>query len=429
MLVKRCLSLRQTLILIALTLFLLITGTILLLLPISETGYSREQITLDTPRHFSDLTYTIDNNNVSFSDGGYLVPILHKSEPMALAIYGYGKIVTKGSVYETKDCLLIMPQSMYYDLMNQLYLQTSDETVFIDKTNDALTKMYNYMPFIVTPTGKKFFSFPNNFKAIMLLDNNAPIKGLIKNNSHSLKSFSFALITLGYCMIFLAVLGIIILLTNKRHQKVEKESFYFCKPSPSDFRFHMAFIILIWIGLACTTTDSYIKSAYLVGSLVYSLVYLLLNRDIYSGHLRVQFSKFVKYLPLNALFGLILFVISTTALPVKYNSFSSWFNGNMIYKYVLIIWISFLVFSYLLYEIERHLSMKKCLILLLVLSNIAMFTILYLSGVTLAFSILNALLFTSLYFVIAAALVLRTNNAFSVAFALIIALTLTMMFL
>ncbi len=428
---QRILSLRQIFGIIGITLLLLVSGSTILLLPITETGHFSSQIYLDTPCHFTDLNFSLDDShNLSFPDGGHLVSIFKDKKPIAVAIYGNGYVDTQNRRIETKECFLILPSNMYYTLMSQLYLQTSEESVYAAKAKYSLPNLLKIMPFIVTPAGNKYFSLPDSYSSIMLLDSNGTNPTTITvGNQSPIRSASFLLTSVGYIMLYLTVLGFILLLTNRRQDAGDSEKLFVFRPSPRFFRLYLLILIASWLGLSYLSKNAYLNGAFLVIALCSSIYYLTVRKAIYAGYLRVKLDNYLKYLPLSLILGIILFILGAMSIPNFFKPLHLWLSDTLCLVWAPTLWICFLVFGYFFYELERYYSTKKSWIIVFAFVIIAVCGLLLYIGAPLHITLLNSLIFVPLYFLIISVLVLRTNNVFIASTAVIVSLTLAKAFI
>lgn len=391
------LNFRTKFFMILATILIIIIGNIILLALPQTKGFLIDDLEASTIMTFDRIHYRLNSEYLlSFPNKGYLVPIEMNSNPLGFAIFAEGNIAYEDDVYGVKETYIFVQEEEYYDILGNLFLQNSDETFFVDTTNNALSSALETTAYLELPIGKKYYPMSEEQGNIIIYQDREFVN--LTHNTSSVLDYNIYYLTAILHVLFLIALGyVILLITDKRVAPEINRSLdvKFVSYRPLQLVILTTFF---WLGALKLNGDLFTVQILLMASMTYILYYLLKIDNKRPFDLRLINFSIGDFVILPIIIGLMGYLIfGNTSITLRYFSFD--FDLlNVFFIITSFLWISFVALSFIPFILRELDYEKHENTLAIIYCLIVYFAFISISGRPFnLFTLLNGMVFIPLY--------------------------------
>lgn len=345
---SRNLTFRVKILLILSTVIIVLVGNILLLTLPKTKGFFTDDLHAPSIMAFNSIDYKLQSGyHLLFDEGGFILPIQTKDNPLGIVIYAKGDISYQDDVYQTDNVFIFLHEKEYYCIMGDLTLVGSDEVFFIKKTKSSSPYILASIPSLETPIGKKYYPLTEK-QGNIIISLDAGFSNLTNLHHSSLKKPYYFLAVLIYISFAIAMLFIILILTDRRPLEKMNRSLDTRKVNYRSINIALS-INALWLTLLSFNANMYITQIILIVGLVYLLYELIYVEKILATDLRlINFTKtnFI-FLPL-AISLLTFLLFGNTSITLQQVNQNFTLEGAF-YMLTSFLWLFFISFSFIPY--------------------------------------------------------------------------------
>jgi len=259
-LIPRDLTFRLKFMFIVATILIVIVGNILLLMLPQTKGFLLNDLNSTSVMAFDEIYYELESGyKLDFDQGGFIVPIENNQNPLGIVIYASGEIQYDEKSFFTSESYIFLREDEYYEIMGNLLLYKSEEQFFIDNAYNSFSSILSQTPFLETPIGKKYYPLSENGGHIVANIDDDFINIANESESNLLTNPTFFLISLIHILFTIAILLIIIVLTDRKAMDEPNRSMdsniVNSKPLWVSLLANVSWLILLYLGANMITVQ------------------------------------------------------------------------------------------------------------------------------------------------------------------------------
>jgi len=371
-LIPRDLTFRLKFMFIVATILIVIVGNILLLMLPQTKGFLLNDLNSTSVMAFDEIYYELESGyKLDFDQGGFIVPIENNQNPLGIVIYASGEIQYDEKSFFTSESYIFLREDEYYEIMGNLLLYKSEEQFFIDNAYNSFSSILSQTPFLETPIGKKYYPLSENGGHIVANIDDDFINIANESESNLLTNPTFFLISLIHILFTIAILLIIIVLTDRKAMDEPNRSMdsniVNSKPLWVSLLANVSWLILLYLGANMITVQ-----IVLMVFMLYIFYLLHVNNKIRLYDLKlINHSKHsLIILPVTIAIITFLFFGNTS---VTLQSINIQLTFVDIFFYLTsAFWISFISFSFIP-MMHREFSKEKYELVSVILYNVIVY--------------------------------------------------------